>query len=330
MYDRSFTKERKIMELSIIVPIKCGSIEAVEDFTKYIVNLSTLLSRYSIQILIADECDSKVYDYMNDRLHAFENVEHFIPEAKYRVGQNDKSNGVCAAVDRCKYDNILLVDDHYRLTKNTILSLEKYYEIYDVFKCMPKFDNAKMSVLIDMCGMFVVNMLDYRKQYCGHLALTKSPFVKNAFPCRDSLFDEFAFEKYLRNCGYKVGFVRDIALEATQNISTFKFLEQRIRYAYENMCMPVRFALELSVLPLMLALYSCSKIYALFFFLSLTGFILIVALIGQKRYNCGLYPKTTFLLGPLWYWHYPITSWIALICYFTGGVYFGGRKVKKP
>ena len=126
------------MELSIIVPIKCGSIEAVEDFTKYIVNLSALLSRYSIQILIADECDSKVYDYMNDRLHAFENVEHFIPEAKYRVGQNDKSNGVCAAVDRCKYDNILLVDDHYRLTKNTILSLEKYYEIYDDFKCISR------------------------------------------------------------------------------------------------------------------------------------------------------------------------------------------------
>lgn len=318
------------MKLSIIVPIKCGTIELAEEFTKYIVNLSTLLSQDSIQILIADESDERVYDYMNDRLDAIENVEHFIPEAKYRDGQNDKSNGVCAAVDRCTCNNILIVDDHYRLTRSTILRLERYYEIYDVFKCMPKFNNAKISVLIDMCGMFVVNTLDYRKQYCGHLALKKSQFVKNGFPCRDSLFDEFAFEKYLRNCGCKVGFVRDIALEATQNISAFKFLEQRIRYAYENMCMPVRFAFELSILPLMLALYSCSKIYALFFFLLLTGFIVIVALIGQIRYNCGLYPKMTFLLSPLWYWHYPITSWIALICYFTGGVYFGGRKVKKP
>lgn len=318
------------MELSIIIPIKSKSIGAVESFAGYLAELSSELSGCGVQILVVDESPDDVYSFLDSKLYDCTNIEHFVPDSEFRKWKNDKSNGVCAAICRCKNENILLVDDHYRLTKETVYKVAEYYNKYDVFKCMPKFDNAKISVLIDMCGMFVVNMLDYRKQYCGHLAFKKSQFSKNGFPCRDSLFDEFAFEKFLRKCGYKVGFVKDVALEATQNISVFKFLEQRVRYAYENMCMPVRFLTELSIIPLFIFLFNCSKIYALSFFLLLTAFVMAVAFIGQSIYNKGMYPKTTFLLSPLWYWHYPVTSWVALFCYLTGGVYFGGRKVRKP
>lgn len=317
------------MSVSVIIPIKAKQQYVVEGFIDNIVNLARDVAHDEIQIVISDESVGDVYSYIDTYMVNYTNVVHFVPRVEARTGANDKSNGVCEAFKYAKYDNILLVDDHFRLNRETIIKLEKYFDKYDVFKCMPKFEKYKLSVLIDLCGMFVINILDYRKQYCGHLAFKKSQFEKCGLPCRDALFDEFAFEKHLRKNGYNVGFVRDVSIDAVQEITTKRFFEQRVRYAYENLAMPFRFLLYMLILPLLISCAIIDVKVAENLIIACTAGVTVIALIGQVLYGRDICPKYTFLLSPIWFWFYPVTTWMALVCFFNGGVSFGGNKVKK-
>ncbi|MBO8164921.1 MAG: glycosyltransferase family 2 protein [Brevibacillus sp.] len=316
------------MKISVVIPIKLNYIEMhLDEFVSYVTSLGKELQNDDCQIVIADESDKKTYCYMNNRFRQFSNIVHFVP--RDRTGDNDKLNGIYAAMDYVKYDRILLIDDHYRITRGTLIKVYEYFDKYDCFKMMPKFDRYSCSVLVDMCGMFVVNILDRRKQYCGHLAFRKEQLMRAGFPNRDALFDEFVMEEMLRKKGYSIGFVKDIALEATQKISVRKFFEQRIRYAYENLAFPFRFTLYALVLPIFLVLLTISPKLAGLYAGGLTIFVLAVAVIGQLIYGATPLPAFTFLFSPIWFWFYPFTTWIAVYKYLTGGVWFGGRKVRK-
>ncbi|MEC0667453.1 hypothetical protein P8864_16425, partial [Priestia flexa] len=101
-----------------------------------------------------------------------------------------------------------------------MLIISKYFDRYDCFKAMPQFKEFPYSVLVDLSGVFIVNIFDYKKQYTGHLAFRKMHYVSSGFPNRDALFDEYTMENHLRKHGYSVGFVSDVAIEAL--VKTFQ------------------------------------------------------------------------------------------------------------
>ena len=194
---------------------------------------------------------------------------------------------------------------------------------------MPTFETSSLSVMIDLCGIYIVNITNKSKQFCGHLAFKKSIYDLYDMPNCDSLFDELAFEKPFRDNKLSIGFIKDIQLEAVQKISFKKFMEQRVRYAYENFAFPHRFALHLSIIPLLVIITMFNVRYMVGFICSLNISLVILGLIGQMMYKSKNSPKYTFLLSPIWFWFYPFTSWIAVSLFITGGVTFGGRKVRK-
>lgn len=317
------------MNLSVIIPIKLAFGIDVLDFVNYIKKLSKQMSSYRYEIIISDESGYEVFDYINKELESCSKIKHIVPKDEYRTGENDKLNGIYAALEYCTYDKILLVDDHYRVSKDTIEKIVPLYKTYDCFKMMPKFNAFPFSALIDLCGMFVVNMVDYRKQYCGHLCFKKKHIIKYGFPSRDSLFDELAIEEHLRKNKCSIGYIKDITLEAVQNITVKRFWEQRVRYAYENMAIPIRFVMFLMILPLLFVLQIINPLFSALFALSISTIVLLIAFIGQIIYGQNNVPRFSFLLSPIWFWFYPFTSWIALAKYMLGGVMFGGRKIKK-
>ena len=72
-----------------------------------------------------------------------------------------------------------------------------------------------------------------------------------------------------------------------------------------------------------------NPLLAVCFAISLSMAVLLLAFIGQMIYGKKNVPRFSFLLSPIWFWFYPFTSWIAIVKYFSGGVMFGGRKIKK-
>ncbi|MCK0473043.1 glycosyltransferase family 2 protein [Halalkalibacter sp. APA_J-10(15)] len=317
------------MNVSIIIPIKIKFGESLEGFIAQIVTLAEQIKDTDSEIIIADESERLVNKYIKNHLECIENVNHFVPDPNIRTGANDKLNGIYDALNYVNYDNILLIDDHYRITRETLNKISPFYNRYDCFKVMPKFDKFPISAKIDLCGMFIVNLLDYRKQYCGHLAFTKELIDRVGFPNRDSLFDELALENQLRKGSNRICFLKNISLEAEQNISYRKFLEQRVRYAYENFAFPFRTLFFLSIIPIIVVLFIINITYMYYFILIVSIISILFGLLGQLVYARNIAPTSTFLLSPVWFWFYPFTTWIAVYKYLNGGVYFGGKKVRR-
>ena len=330
MYQKS-TKKKLEMNISIIIPLKVTNLnEETGDFIEFVNKLSQSLSNQESEIIVSDGSNSEIFKYIDLKLDKTKALKHIRISNEFRKGKNDKLNGIECALQNSKYDKILLIDDHFRISKEEIINISSYYNKYDCFKMMPKFESLDYGTLIDLCGMFVVNVVDYRKQYCGHLAFTKDGMRKAGFPDKDLLFDEYAMEEKFRMKKLQTGFLKKERLSASQNIPFKKFVEQRIRYAYENLAFPLRFACFLSILPLLILILNYSNIENLILiFIGMSAIVSLVCLYGQIIYGENISPWYTFLLTPLWFWPYAITTWFALFMLFTGGVNFGGEKIKK-
>ena len=162
----------------MIIPIKTSKADkSYDNFIEYIIGLAQGLKSDSVEIIIANGSSQETFIYADKCFKSLSNVSHFIPHRSIRTGDNDKLNGIYAALSYAKYEKILLIDDHYRITRETLKQINQYYSKYDSFKCMPKISPFPITSLIDYCGMFVVNVLDKRKQYCGHLAFHKSLYL---------------------------------------------------------------------------------------------------------------------------------------------------------
>ncbi|SHF39472.1 Glycosyltransferase, catalytic subunit of cellulose synthase and poly-beta-1,6-N-acetylglucosamine synthase [Seinonella peptonophila] len=320
------------MSMSVIIPLLAEYGDGLRRFANYIVSISSQVEDYEFQFVIADESEQKAYQYLANRLQESSNVVHFAPSPESRTGANDKMNGVYAALEYAQHDKIFLMDDDYRASKETLIKVHERFEQYDIFKAMPKFNRFTINALIDLSGMFVINVLDPRKQYCGHNAFRKHHILQIESLNRDALFDEYVIEAQLREAGrlkgYRIGFAKDIGLEATQEITASKFFEQRVRYAYENLAFPWRFIGFACILPLLIALGILNITCAIWLATCLTLGILTVSFIGQLIYGATIVaPYYTFLWSIAWFWFYPFTTWIALYKRVTGGVRFGGKKI---
>ncbi|SHF39260.1 Glycosyltransferase, catalytic subunit of cellulose synthase and poly-beta-1,6-N-acetylglucosamine synthase [Seinonella peptonophila] len=221
----------------MIIPLLAEEGDELKSLADYIVGFDAAIDSdfpFPVQVVVVDQSDDSAANYLDNRLSGTTRVLHYRPtEEERKRGKNGKLNNVVAGLALAKYDRILLVDDHYRVSPETLKELYPYYDKYDGgFQMLPRFDTYPLGVLVDMAGAFVTCLLS-GIQFFGHNAFWKNAVDIDTFP-KDVLFDDFAIFRHIKRRGRAVGFVRRIALECTQS-SDHKFLQQRVRYAYENL-----------------------------------------------------------------------------------------------
>jgi hypothetical protein len=316
--------------VSILIPIKVSALRTLGGFRECCEELILYNFPFDLEIVIADESPEEIFEEVDSWFERCSRVTHFRPRDESRGGQNDKMNGIYDAMNYIKYESAILVDDHYRLSVENILQLKPLFSRYDCFKCMVSFQEKNLKALIDVCGMFIINLTHPFHQFHGHLCFNAQTLSKIGFPSRDGLFDELTLELQFHEHGKTVHFAEGIFLMTVHHTTWGRFLEQRVRYAYENLAFPLRFAWHLCVLPILITCALFELKYALGWALCLTAGHILLALWGQIKYGGNRFPVWTFLLSPLWFWFYPFTSWIAAFMRCSGGIYFGGRKIVKP
>lgn len=316
--------------VTILIPIKVSSLTSLNGFRKCYQELLSYEFPFNLEIVIADESPHDVFQSIDDWFGDDPRVIHFCPKHESRHGKNDKMNGIYDALNHVKYERVILIDDHYRLSADNIFQLIPLLSQYDCFKCMITFPDKRLTALIDLCGMFIINLTHPLHQFHGHLCFNARTLKEIGFPSRDGLFDELALEMHFHLHARKVHFEKNIFLKTVQDSTYKRFLEQRVRYAYENFAFPFRFACYLSILPILLLISMVSVGYAFAVIGCLTLGNLALALWGQIEYGQQKFPAWTFLLAPLWFWFYPFTTWIAVLLRFSGGIKFGGRKIVRP
>jgi hypothetical protein len=267
-----------------------------------------------------------VFDRLDRRLEGLPRVDHFRPGREFRTGANGKLNNVRAAMPRCHGDYVLMLDDDYRPTTETIALLRSRLAPGRVVRAITRLSRPGLADLVERAGMFTGLALapDY---FCGNLAFDRA-LTTAGFPRTDGLFDELSLMRELRALGGEGHMVTEPWFPVAA-VGRGKFLQQRVRYAYEMLKHPWRSMPYFAVVPTLAWLVVAWPPAALALAAGLTIGAALLGLLGQWRYP-RLAPAFTWLLAPIYFWFIPFAMWFALGFYLTGGMPYGGRRVKRP
>lgn len=317
--------------LSLVIPLRVIDLSCLSGFKDH---YDTLL-RHMDQIqdwefTIVDASPDGIFAIIDDWFVHQKRVFHIRPAIQDIPGHNNKLLSLMEALSRAQYRYALLLDHDMRPSFQSLCAIVSRLPAYDCARCMIHYQALSVIGLVNVNGIFLINLLCRDKQFWGHLILNRETLLALGFPPTCTLFDELTITRHFQKHGKRVGYFPTIIIPMAYRDSLSRFFEQRLRYAYENLAYPGRFSLFLSILPLLLACAFISPWLSLVFFGGITCIVLVLGYVGQKRYGNGFYPPLAFLCAPLWFWPYPFTSWIALALYLKGGVQFGGQTIRRP
>ena len=103
------------------------------------------------------------------------------------------------------------------------------------------------------------------------------------------------------------------------------FADQRVRQAYDSFAQPVRLALELALLPLL--------VWSIRRPLRLPGLVLAAIALAefgrQRRGGARVFPATSALWAPVWLSERAACVWLAMGERMLGGARYGNSRLKK-
>jgi hypothetical protein len=114
---------------------------------------------------------------------------------------------------------------------------------------MVRFSKLTFANMIDLCGIFVVNITTADKQFWGMQAFHKSSAELLRDVDKNTVFDELTVFRHLMDRGVEHSYLKDVAITSHCRRTVYDFVEQRVRYAYENLAYPLRTMAFCSLFP---------------------------------------------------------------------------------
>jgi hypothetical protein len=317
---------------SLVLPIRVFDLPCLSGFQEHYQMLIQHMEQCVQQweILIVDASPDPIFSVIDAWFADIAQVRHFRPHIQDIAGHNNKLLGLRDALPQAQFRYALLLDHDMRPSPDVMREIILRLQDYDCARCMIHYQSFRLAALINVNGIFLVNLLCRDKQFWGHLLLDRRMLLDLGLPRTDTLFDELTIMRHFQHHGKRVGYISTIQIPMAYRDSPAHFIEQRLRYAYENLAYPLRFLFFLSLLPLLLTSLFFSPLITLTLFLVITIGVIGLSWLGQTYYDNGTYPPYTFLYAPLWFWPYPFTSWIALGLRLKGGIAFGGQIIRRP
>lgn len=312
---------------SILVPIRVNDFNILHGFSKCYNQLAK--SCAPIEIVVVDDSGEDVFNRLDQEFDD-PNILHFRPEKPCHKGDNCKLHSIEAALKKTKGELIALFDDDARPTAQNISAILEAFQKVDIIRCMVYYQNPSFFDCIDLAGIYIINVVSPLKQFWGNLCFRRELLKESFFNHKSVLFDELAIEYHCRQSSQRFMYISSPAIPmVTFNRSWNQFWEQRIRFAYENIVFIFRFLLFLSILPALIVVsYVASFVYTDILFLIISMIVTLLTFMGQLRYG-KYHKKTIWLYGILWFWFYPVTSWIALMLWLSGGKKFRDHKIRR-
>ncbi|WP_449278848.1 glycosyltransferase [Leucobacter sp. GX24907] len=294
-----------------VLPLRWESDEELPELTAYLRALSTW-----VDVTVVDGSDQDVFG-AHDRAWG-EFVRHIPVDAP--PGANGKVSGVLTGLAVARHDAVVLADDDVRYHRAALAAVVAGLHGADLVKPQNFFDPLPWHARWDT-GRILVNRA-LAADYPGTYGVRRSRLESAGGYSADVLFENLEMERTIIAAGGIVRNRPDIYV-ARLPPSARRFWEQRVRQAYDSWAQPWRLALEACILPIGIwARCRPARIG------SLIAAVVLVAECGRRRASGGeVFPATSALWAPVWFFERGITAWAAIALRVRGGVRYSGKRL---
>jgi hypothetical protein len=300
------------IDLSYVVPIRWGDGEQRQDLARY---LGAIAPRCA-EVIVVDGSEPDVFAANGA---AFGDGVTHAPPAEGEAWLMGKVSGVRTGIQLASRERVVIADDDVRYDLEALRRVAGLLDEHDLVRPQNYFARLPWHARWDTARTLLNRSLG--RDYPGTLAVRRSRMLAMGLYDGDVLFENLELIRTVRAHGGSTISPLDLYV-ARIPPSASHFWGQRTRQAYDDFALPMRMALWLSVVPLLL--FSLSRRRPS---LSLGPAALSVAAAERGRRRAGgasVFPATSSLLAPVWILERGVCAWLAVLQRLRfGGVRYG-------
>lgn len=300
-----------------ILPLRWTTDEALDGLVAYLKNVSSWLP-----VIVVDGSPEALYQ---------EHAEVFPPAVRHVRPQylelaNGKVAGVLTGLELAQTEKVVLADDDVRYTADALARVVRLLDRADAVRPQNYFLELPWHARWDTARTLLNRALV--GDYPGTLGLRRAALDRTAGYDGNVLFENLELLRTVRAGGGTVHRADDLFVGRLPPTSGH-FLGQRVRQAYDDFAQPLRLAVELALLPGLLAVLLMRPRRRAATLLAAVGASVALAEYGRRRRRGGsVFAPSAALWAPAWLLERAVCIWVALLLRLRGGVPYSGNRLK--
>ena len=299
------------MDLSYVLPIRCG--DGPHDHAELVGYLGALAAA-RVEVLVVDNSEDAIFTSHGGTFAGV--ARHLAPAV---ATTNGKVGNVLTGVAEASNERVVIADDDVRYDLASLHEVARRLEGGEVVIPANVFEPMPWHARWDTARTLLNRSLG--RDFPGTLAVRRSRMLAMGMYDGDALFENLELMRTVRAHGGGVVSPLDLYV-ARVPPSAAHFWGQRTRQAYDDFALPLRMALWLTVVPLLL-LSALKRRPSLA--LGPVAASIATAELGRRRAGgAAVFPATSSLLAPVWILERGVCAWLAVLQRLRfGGVRYG-------
>jgi hypothetical protein len=305
-------ERRERLAAEYVLPLRWDHDRGLDELTAYLTALCAW-----IDVTVVDGSPDAAF--LGHR-SAWPMVRHVRPTVP---GRNGKARGALTGIRAARHEFVVVADDDVRYGRDQLAAVldrlrdADFVRPQNVFRPRPwhaRWDTGRMLVNRALGGDFA-----------GTVALRRSALGGGGYDT-DVLFENLELERTARARGGTVAIARDIVV-VRRPPTVGRFLEQRVRQAYDGFAQPQRLIREAAVLPVVVGAVALRRGGLVVAFAALT---VMVAAAGRHRAGGRAhFSPWDCLWAPVWLAERSVTVWMAIGARLRGGVRYRDARLRR-
>lgn len=296
------------LDLAYVLPIRWRDGAQREEVAGYLASIAP----HCAEVIVVDGSQPEVFDA---NAAAFGSGVRHVPPAAGERWLMGKVAGVRTGVELASRERLVIADDDVRYRPETLRRTAELLDRFDLVRPQNYFDPLPWHARWDTARTLLNR--SFGRDFPGTLAVRRSRMLAMGMYDGDVLFENLELIRTVRADGGSSASPLDLYV-ARVPPSVEHFWGQRIRQAYDDFALPLRMALWLAMLPLLLVRRR----------LAWTGAAAAAAVaaaeVGRRRAGGrAVFPAGSSLLAPVWILERALCAWLAVLqrLRFGGGRY---------
>ena len=307
------------LELTYVLPIRRWGSPAGPELASY---LGRLVAEAGIQVVVVD---GSACDIFAAHRASWPDAVVQVPVDADLTGRYGKVNGVITGLRTAGYERVVVADDDVRWDPEGLRRMAGLLDGAELVCPQNYFCPLPWHARWDTARTLVNRAAGI--DFPGTLGLRRTAVLAAGGYDADALFENLELIRTVKALGGRVVSAPDLYVRRLPPDAA-DFWSQRVRQAYDDLALPVRFAGELALVPVTAGLAARRRLEAL-----VVGALVSVATaeVGRRRAGgAAVYPASCSLFAPVWLTERGLCAWVALWLRCTGaGVGYAGTRLTK-